>query len=171
MHPRLARAMINLSGKTSGMILDPFCGSGGLLVEALFLGFEVTGIDNDQTMIQRCEVNLRHYGFPQENYKLLFQDALIYTKKADAVVADVPYGKNTKGRDLGRLYFHFLQHYRTLTSVMVVGFPHFILVEPLIKKTNWKISAEFEYYLHKSLSKKIYVLSRRYSRSPRLSNT
>lgn len=158
LHPRLARAMINLTGKAKGVIVDPFCGSGGILIEALFLGFTVVGVDNDQEMLERAEKNIAYYKFSRSSYKLLHQSALAYQKKCAVVITDLPYGKNTKAVDHEKLYNCFLQHYAGLAKTMVVGFPDFVDIKMLVKKTRWNIKYSFTYYLHKSLSKRICVL-------------
>lgn len=163
LHPKLARAMINLTGKTKGTIVDPFCGSGGILIEALFLGFDVIGTDLDPIMIQRAQTNINYYNFKRNRYQLSCKDALTFQKKCSAIVTDLPYGKNTKSTDIEQLYELFLKHSASLTNTMVVGFPDFINVEKRVKKikTKWKIKHAFTYYLHKSLSKMIYVFEQK----------
>lgn len=55
--PKLARMMINFSGATiPTIILDPFCGTGTVLQEALLLGFNAQGSDLSQKMVDySCE--------------------------------------------------------------------------------------------------------------------
>jgi len=46
LHPKLARALVNLSAIKKGeTILDPFCGTGGILIEAGLIGARVIGSD------------------------------------------------------------------------------------------------------------------------------
>ncbi|MEM4710984.1 MAG: DNA methyltransferase, partial [Candidatus Woesearchaeota archaeon] len=48
MHPRLAAALINiLNPKENEIIIDPFCGSGGILLEAKIMGLKAIGYDVD----------------------------------------------------------------------------------------------------------------------------
>lgn len=59
--PKLARLMINLSGiEPSGKtILDPFCGSGTVLAEAMLLGFaKLIGSDISEKAIENTSKNL-----------------------------------------------------------------------------------------------------------------
>lgn len=57
--PRLARAMINLTGiERGGVILDPFCGFGTILQEALLLGLKPIGVDIDKKCISATQNNL-----------------------------------------------------------------------------------------------------------------
>lgn len=58
--PKLAQIMINLTGPQAAgaRILDPFCGTGVLLQEALLLGYDVYGTDLSDKMIDYSKVNL-----------------------------------------------------------------------------------------------------------------
>jgi tRNA (guanine10-N2)-dimethyltransferase len=49
--PKLARMMINLAGKRGGVLLDPFCGSGAVLLEGLLMGFDVIGSDKSDRAV------------------------------------------------------------------------------------------------------------------------
>jgi tRNA G10 N-methylase Trm11 len=57
--PRLSRILINLSeAKENSNLLDPFCGIGAILLEALSLGINVYGIDKDNEAINSARKNL-----------------------------------------------------------------------------------------------------------------
>lgn len=56
--PKLARIMVNLTGATDGTLLDPFCGTGVVLQEALIDGFTVTGTDISDKMVSYTAKNL-----------------------------------------------------------------------------------------------------------------
>ena len=60
--PKLALTMLNLTSltpaTTKGRILDPFCGTGVVLQEALLRGFSVTGTDLSQKMVDYSTANL-----------------------------------------------------------------------------------------------------------------
>ena len=61
--PKLAQTIINLAcpdaNSNNTTILDPFCGTGVVLQEALLMGFNVIGSDIDQRMAQYTDTNLR----------------------------------------------------------------------------------------------------------------
>ncbi|MFH1506705.1 MAG: DNA methyltransferase [archaeon] len=154
LHPRLARALVNLAD--SREILDPFCGSGGILIEAGLLGLKTIGYDLDQIMLNRARINLDHYGI--KKYKLEKKDATKIKGTVSAIVTDLPYGKNSKAGDLEKLYLDFLKNAEKMTKKIIVVFPSFIDNKKLVMKTRWKIKKEFNHYLHKSLSKKILLL-------------
>lgn len=57
--PKLAQIIINLANPTpGGIVLDPFCGTGVLLQEALLMNFSVYGTDLEQRMIDYSRENL-----------------------------------------------------------------------------------------------------------------
>ena len=108
LHPKLARAIVNLSSiKRGGKLLDPFCGTGGILIEAGLIGAKIIGCDIEEKMIVGCKKNLEYYKI--KNYQLFQTDIgniRSYIKKVDAVVTDLPYGRSTttKGEKMETLY-------------------------------------------------------------------
>ena len=152
MHPRLACAMVNLlyPAKT---IYDPFCGTGGILIEAGLMGINTIGSDIDKRMINATKTNLKKYKIKA---KLKQADA---TKiKAKHIVAELPFGKNTKKQDLIKLYTAFLKNCKKNKSKLVVSFPNTINFKQIIKKTKYKIKSQFKIPIHKSLTKTIVIL-------------
>jgi len=157
LNPRLARAMVNLTGIKKGTIVDPFCGTGGILLEAGLIGLNAEGYDIDEKMLEMGRKNLEHFKISP---LLKRKDATEISKKMDYVVSDLPYGKATKSQDMNILYKKFLKLLKSkLQKKAVLGFPDFIEVKPLINSIGLKIEKEFDFYIHKSLSKKIFVLS------------
>jgi tRNA G10 N-methylase Trm11 len=80
MPPRLARIMVNLSGCTRGMtFLDPFCGVGTILQEALLAGARVVGADTNQWCVKAARENLewltREYDLKNADFTVLQGDA------------------------------------------------------------------------------------------------
>ena len=59
--PKLAQILINLCGplKPGSTILDPFCGTGVVLQEALLMGYCVYGTDLNERMIEYSDKNVR----------------------------------------------------------------------------------------------------------------
>lgn len=160
MHPRLARALVNLTGVQSGQtLLDPFCGSGGILIEAALIGCNIIGYDIDPKILDKTELNLTHYNIL--DYTLKQQDALKIKNKFEFIATDLPYGINTPSTNLKELYLGFLKNLqRILKRKAVVVFPDFVNYKKLINKTKLKLIAEFDYYIHKSLTKKIVLLEK-----------
>ena len=78
--PKVAQIMLNLSGCKSGdVILDPFCGIGTLIQEALLLGYKALGSDINKLAIRGSEQNLEwfrnRYKIPPGKYHLETSDA------------------------------------------------------------------------------------------------
>lgn len=96
-HPKYARAMVNLSRAGPGArVVDPFCGTGGILIESALLGCDAAGSDLDQRMVAGTRTNLEHMGLRARLTRCdvgIFPEAL--EGPFDAVVTDPPYGKST----------------------------------------------------------------------------
>ncbi|MBU5688387.1 MAG: DNA methyltransferase [Candidatus Aenigmatarchaeota archaeon] len=56
--PRLAKILINLSSKPGDTMLDPFCGIGTIIQEALLIGVNAIGFDKNEKCIQDAKTNL-----------------------------------------------------------------------------------------------------------------
>lgn len=112
LEPRLARALVNLARGAPGRTLyDPFCGTGGILLEAAALGLRVVGSDLDERMVEGSGANLAHFGFSGTLFPSHVRDAPARLRAhgveaVDAIVTDLPYGRSaTTGREkLGELY-------------------------------------------------------------------
>ncbi len=161
--PRLARACINLSSLKRGVLLDPFCGSGGILLEAGKMRLRTAGFDLDEPMLKRARKNLDRYGVT--NTVLKNCDAVEeknYAFHIDAIVTDVPYGKGSSLHQRKRddLYE------KVLATLAKVKCPRFCIIFPsdyqkeFIEK-YFTVVAEFVYPVHASLSKTIYVLEKK----------
>lgn len=156
MHPRLARAMINLSGIKKGRLLDPFCGSGGILIEAGLLGLDPVGYDIDENVLEKARLNLASIDLKAELEK---KDASALSGRFPYVVSELPFGLNTRSTDLRKLYLDFLKNLKkVLGKKAVITFPDFINYKFLISQSGLRISKEFSYYIHRSLTKKIIII-------------
>ena len=79
MPPRLARMMVNLSSCKSGkVLLDPFCGVGTILQEALLEKAMVVGMDVNPWCVKAATENLewltREYGLAEADFRVLQGD-------------------------------------------------------------------------------------------------
>lgn len=99
--PKLARIMVNLSGVNpeKHAILDPFCGTGVILQEALLDGFTVNGTDLSEKMVDYTKKNLEWFGKkvrPLGTTGTIRQgDAMnhLWEMQADAIVSEVYLGQ------------------------------------------------------------------------------
>ncbi len=160
--PRVARSMVNLARVGKGdRVLDPFCGTGGILIEAGLLGARVFGIDNNPEMVEGTKKNLEHYGI--KTYYVREGDAFdareIFGESFDAIVTDLPYGRNTPQtiKEAERLARNFLPYAKSLLKpggVLVMA-TRIELEEP----GYFTLEARVPHYVHKSMTKHIHVFS------------
>jgi len=153
--PKLARACINLCNAEKE-VYDPFCGVGGFLIEAGLMNLKAIGSDISQKMTDLCKNNLDHYEI--KNYKIFKHDALKINKKYNYIVTDPPYGRASKVVG-NNLYDNFLKRLKKiLKKRTVVIFPNSVNAKELIKKNKLNILGHYSVYIHKNLSREIYVL-------------
>ena len=108
LHPKFARALINLTGvKKGGTVLDPFCGTGGIVIEAAEMGMRAIASDFDEEMVIGCQENMDFYGLELADSEVLdIGDIGDRFTDIDAVCTDPPYGRSTKtgGEDIDHIY-------------------------------------------------------------------
>ncbi len=92
--PKVARALVNLSGiRAAELLLDPFCGTGGIVLEGAMVGARVLGTDIQRKMVYGAQANLAFFRLPGS---LLVSDATrlpLKRESVDAIVTDLPYGR------------------------------------------------------------------------------
>jgi len=94
MPSKLARCMVNLArAKRGELVLDPFCGTGSVMVEAAFVGCRVLGFDVQRRMAEGTRRNLKHFGVEPDGLVIADSRKLPLTR-IDHVVTDPPYGKS-----------------------------------------------------------------------------
>ncbi len=118
LHPKFARALVNMTFVKRGeKLLDPFCGTGGVLIEAASIGVKAYGSDISPEMIEGCIQNMEHFGLPFEKMEVAdIGDIAEVIGPVDTVATDPPYGRatSTNKEPLGELYA------RSLPSIATV---------------------------------------------------
>ena len=93
--PKLAQILINLCGPLSkeAVVLDPFCGTGVVLQEAMLMGYKAYGTDISERMIDYSNKNLAYYGLT--GYMLEVGDVMKcqWRQPIDAVACEGYLGK------------------------------------------------------------------------------
>jgi|Deesub1362A_J573_1020465.scaffolds.fasta_scaffold00534_10 tRNA (guanine10-N2)-dimethyltransferase len=103
--PRIGRALVNITGVRDGIILDPMCGTGTILIEAGLMELKTAGVEAYRNIAHGCALNLKYYSLPVnvirgDAKKLPFKDDAF-----DGVVTDFPYLQSSKSLgDLSELY-------------------------------------------------------------------
>lgn len=162
--PKLAQIMINLAKISEDqMILDPFCGTGTILQEALLGGYKAIGSDANEKQIENCGKNLQ---WLFENFPVKYPDCKLFqadggntikkikTDSIDAIVTEPALGPIYKKvpemaeiqhnfRNLEKLYLRFFQNGKNALrkkARLVIAFPAYKINEnkyvfvPLVDK-------------------------------------
>ncbi len=152
LHPRLAHALVNLSEvPCDGTLLDPFCGTGGILLEAALIGCDVHGLDIQDEMVNGSRKNLEAFNVEGdirkgnvEDVNDIFDDAL----PVDAVVTDLPYGKASKIKDDPTdTFLELIDDLADEKTVFMTDKDDLDGYEPA-----------FEIYVHRSLNRYVYIV-------------
>lgn len=99
--PKIARMVVNIAKPAleTPLLLDPFCGMGTIIAEALLTGWRVVGSDQSAEVIEKAERNIRwlsrEYPAIDSSLDLLISDATHISEKVksesvDAIVTE-PY--------------------------------------------------------------------------------
>jgi len=169
MHPRLARLMVNLAHVREGdVVVDPFCGTGGILLEASEMGMHAIGIDIQEKMVLASRKNLAHYGLKGvvthgDATRMIHTLTGIGVTHVDAIVSDLPYGRSSTlaGKGLQELLDQFLIQADALLTegkFMVLCINNETLLENSIAKTSFRITRKFKQRVHKSLTRYFFLL-------------
>jgi len=96
-HPKFARAMVNVAMvPQGGRVMDPLCGTGGILIETGLLGYSPMGSDIDPRMVNGSRRNLQTLGLDaQLRVTDVSKAARDLEGPPDAIVTDPPYGRST----------------------------------------------------------------------------
>lgn len=159
MMPRMARTLVNIAGVQPGnRMLDPFCGTGGILIEAHLLGARAIGSDFDSLMVLGSRQNI-----PGSDLMLADATCLPFCDNAvDAVVTDFPYGQSVcikKSDTMDRLYGDVLKEIRRVLKkgkrAVVVTHRD---ISPIAAE-YFTVLERHDQRVHKSLTRRILVLA------------
>lgn len=159
MAPMDARALANIAGAAPGArLLDPMCGTGGILVEAGLAGAAVVGVDAQAKMVRGTRRNLSAY---LEAGSVIRGDATrlpLDEGCVDGAVLDAPYGRQSKvaGSSLPDLVGGTLSELRRVA-------PRAVLVGDRVwsdaaEAAGWTVADRFDRRVHASLTRYVHVL-------------
>jgi tRNA (guanine10-N2)-dimethyltransferase len=158
MMPRMARTLVNLSLAEAGTtLLDPFCGTGGILIEAEMLGLHAVGSDFDPAMIRGSKENVK------ESALLLADTTRLPVKDhaVDEVVTDFPYGQSVcikKADTMEHLYHDALGE---INRVLMHGRRAIVVTHRDISEIAHQHMTVLQHHtqrVHKSLTRHVLVL-------------
>ncbi len=165
MPAKLARCIVNLARPKAGeLVLDAFCGTGSLLVEAGLIGCRVIGLDAQRYMVKGSLLNLRHYGVEPEG--MAVADALrLPVAEVDCVVTDPPYGRlaTTLGQKTSDIVETFLSKVGDRMpegGKICIAAPRTVKISEVGKALGFKHVESHFVYVHRSLTREITVFER-----------
>lgn len=157
MMPRIARSLVNMSLAQEGEILfDPFCGTGGIVLEAVMCGLRGTGSDIDPVMVAGSMRNVPGGDFfCADTMALPLKDSCVH-----AVVTDLPYGQSSAigAMSLDMLYEEALSE---VERILVTGRRAVIVTHrdiSAIAASFMTIEASYQQRVHRSLTRRILVV-------------
>lgn len=160
MMPRFARTLVNISrARKDEWVFDPFCGTGGIVLEAIAVGARAVGSDRDPLMARGSRKNL-----PGEDIALADATSLPFRDRSfDAVVTDLPYGQSVSihARSVESLVAGAL---REIGRVLRPGRRAVIVYNRPFHRSpseTLEIVSVFPQRVHKSLTRYIHVCERK----------
>lgn len=165
MHAKLARTMVNLAQpKIGDMILDPFCGTAGILMEAGLIGCRVLGFDAKSHMLRGGLKNLRHFGIKPEG-GIVADARYPPVSKVDCIVTDPPYGRSasTLGMSTRRIVEGFLAAVGDVLprgNRICMASPKSIKIDEAGEEAGFQHMESHFVYVHGSLTREIVVFAR-----------
>lgn len=187
--PKLARAMVNLACPNGGSLLDPFCGTGGILVEGVLCGLDSYGGDLAWPMVTGTRENAK---WAQERggsgtFEVRNGSATDLANwhdiaPFDGFAFDPPYGRNAwksgGGFELFEGALSACAKVATTTARLVTLVPwsptaihgpleegvsfgkRWSEIEQAFSSSGWVISATFPIRVHRSLARLLVVAER-----------
>lgn len=162
LRPWLARVLINLS-RAKNNLLDPFCGTGAVIIEAARMNIQTTGCDLDSRMIDKTKKNLKFYKINSDIKRL---DATTlskhFNKKFNSIATDPPYKRSSfsSKENLSELYCEFFKEANKILkrngyiSLMIPKGTKIKLPESL------KLKYKADLYVHRGLTRRILVIQK-----------
>lgn len=165
LHPRLARALVNLTEvPPGGRFWDPFAGTGGIALEAALVHADTLASDLDDDMVQATQATLEQFEVTGAVARGDFQNVADAIGRVDAIATDPPYGRSSRTGDeaLEDLYERFFAV--AAGALKPGGRLVVVLPEPDradLAPASLRRVETFEWYVHGSLTRHIFVFERK----------
>ncbi|MGC8983160.1 MAG: TRM11 family SAM-dependent methyltransferase [Desulfurococcaceae archaeon] len=164
--PEVARALVNLARARRGsLLLDPFAGTGTVLLEAWSMGIRGLAVDVDWELVKGMREN---FAFFKANVIPVIGDSrqLSYVE-VDHVATDLPYGRgaSTHGVEIRGLYKEFFEKLSEYLSKK--GYASFMAplwleeyVNEQLDLHGFRLVGRYYDYVHSGLTRVISVVTR-----------
>ncbi|OIJ15287.1 RNA methyltransferase [Anaerobacillus arseniciselenatis] len=131
---RVARAVVNIAvpNTTNMKVIDPCCGIGTVLIEALSMGIDIVGSDLNPLVLPGTRENIAHFGF---NTEVTLKDIRNVQGEYDVAIIDMPYNLCSVLDEKEQL--EMLLAARKFTEKLIVVTVE--TLDPIIEKANFKI--------------------------------
>jgi tRNA (guanine10-N2)-dimethyltransferase len=166
MPSKLARCMVNLARAKAGeLVLEPFCGTGSVMVEAALVGCRVLGFDVQRRMVVGCRKNLKHFSLEPEGLVIADARRLPLTR-IDHLVTDPPYGRSATTLKLTtkQIVEGVLCSARSLLGEeqrICIASPKTLNIARIGAELGYKHCESHFAYVHRTLTREIAVFKKR----------
>ncbi|MFQ6135059.1 MAG: hypothetical protein ACE5KU_04520 [Nitrososphaerales archaeon] len=162
LYPKFARLLVNLAQIKEGeLLLDPFCGTGSILIEAGVIGIRSWGIDISRRMCTGALRNLKHFDISSSG--IVSGDAShLQLVRVDGVSTDLPYGRasSTHKRKIGVIAEDLMDNLEALLPkgrYACIVHPHYASIP---EGRRFEQVQEHKIYIHRRLTRTITLLKR-----------
>ena len=160
LYSKFARLLVNLSHvRGEDILLDPFCGTGSILIESAYIGIRSIGIDISRKMCEGSMSNYKHFNLSKVDIIMATANSLPVAK-VDGIATDIPYGRvsSTHKQKVNCIAENIVN---TIATILPKG-KFACIVHPEVI-TLPKINAiekvqEHKIYIHRSLTRVITLL-------------
>ena len=160
--PRMARALVNLTQVRAGeVLLDPFAGTCGILIEACLIGVNGVGIEVQPRLVKGALCNLQGL-----DCSLLLGDAKRLPLKGssiDAAVLDTPYGRSAKIMAASKellLKESLEELFRVIRPGRRMAIVADRSIEEMIEEMGFVLLQKHTDRVHRSLTRQIFICCR-----------
>ncbi len=136
--PPVAAALVKLAKTAPGQsLLDPFCGSGTILVEAALMGAAAQGGDADAAAVEHARTNLQQAGVTVPVQQCDARTLPLADASMDCIVSNLPWGRQVQvDSELASLYRDALAEMRRVLVpggriVILTGTPELVVLPRL----------------------------------------
>jgi tRNA (guanine10-N2)-dimethyltransferase len=163
--PKLARCMVNLArAKPGKILLDPFCGTGSILLEAKSIGCRALGSDVKPEMMRGSLRNLKYFNISQIDLSAADARKLPF-HRVDCVSTDPPYSRSssTLGFSVEELASGFLSNIIDILprgGCISIALPIDLNVVELGESVGYMCVENHLLWEHKSLTREIAIFKK-----------
>jgi tRNA (guanine10-N2)-dimethyltransferase len=163
LHPKYARALVNLTQVPSGgRLLDPFCGTGAIVTEASLIGLKAMGSDLSDKMVEGARRNLSHLKARAELRVSDVGDIFDKIGQVEGIATDPPYGRSTStnGEKIPALYGRAFKAFADVLqrrSRVAIVVPDLVLLEGV---KGFRLLETHSLWVHRSLTRRFCLLEK-----------